>query len=75
MRKTANKALHRTAIPLNHDTLERLDSRNLLQERSDRDYQKLVDQWQFPLYTLDLSLIPVDKKSLRERQRLWSPQW
>ncbi len=60
---------------LNHGTLERLDSLNLLQERSDSDYQQLVDRWQFPLYTLDLSFLRVDVESLRERQRLWSPEW
>lgn len=59
---------------LNYGTLERLDSRNLLQERGDSDYQKLVDRWQFPLYALDLSLLRVDIESLRERQRLWSPE-
>lgn len=60
---------------LNYGTLERLDSRDLLQERGDSDYQKLVDRWQFPLYALDLSLLRVDIESLRERQRLWSPEW
>jgi hypothetical protein len=60
---------------LNHGTLERLDSINLLQERSERDYQQLVDRWQFPLYTLDLTFLRVDIEALRERQRLWSPEW
>lgn len=60
---------------LNYRTLEHLDSRNLLHERSDSDYQKLIDGWQFPLYTLDLRPIPVKKESLRQTQRLWSAQW
>ena len=60
---------------LNHDTLNRLDSRSLLQKRSDSDYQQLIDRWQFPLYTLDLSFLRVDIESLREKQRLWAPDW
>ena len=53
---------------LNIDTLERLDSSSLLQKRSDSDYQQLIDRWQFPLYSLDLSLIRVDIESLREKK-------
>jgi hypothetical protein len=30
-------------------------------------------EWQFPMYSLDLSKIPVDLKSLREQQRKWTP--
>ena len=60
---------------LNYDTLERLDSNRLLQERNDSDYQQLIDRWQFPLYALDLSLLRVDIESLREKQRLWTPDW
>ncbi len=58
---------------LNHRTLKRLESSGLLQERSDSDYQQIIDRWQFPLYTLNLSLLPVDIESLREKQRLWVP--
>jgi len=60
---------------LNHATLEQLDSKGLLQERSNSDYQQLIDRWQFPLYTLDLNLIRVDIESLREKQSLWIPDW
>lgn len=60
---------------LNYGTLERLDSSGLLQERSDTDYQQLIDRWQFPIYSLDLSLLRIDIESLREKQRLWIPEW
>jgi AbiV family abortive infection protein len=58
---------------LNHKTLERLDSKGLLQERSQREYESLVDWWQFPLYSLDMSLLKVNIELLREKQRNWSP--
>lgn len=60
---------------LNIDTLERLNSSSLLQECNDSDCQKLIDRWQFPLYSLDLSLIRVDIEALREKQRLQVPDW
>jgi AbiV family abortive infection protein len=59
----------------NNRTLECLNQKGLLRERPDSDYQLIVDRWQFPLYALDLSLLRVDIESLRERQRLWSPDW
>ena len=60
---------------LNYKTLEQLDSKGLLQERSESEYQALVDWWQFPLYSLDMSLLKVDIEILREKQRNWSPDW
>lgn len=60
---------------LNYGTLARLDSDRMLKECNDSDYQQLIDRWQFPLYTLDLSLLRVDIESLREKQRLWIPDW
>jgi AbiV family abortive infection protein len=60
---------------LNHRTLESLDQKGLLQERPDSDYKHIIDRWQFPLFTLDLNLLRVDVGALRERQRLWSPDW
>lgn len=35
----------------------------------------LIDRWQFPLYSLDLSLTQVDLESLREKQKLCVPDW
>ena len=60
---------------LNEHTLDRLNSRSLLQKRSNSDYLLLIDRWQFPLYTLDLSPLEVDIESLRDKQRLWIPDW
>lgn len=60
---------------LNDETLKCLESRSLLKEREDRDYQEIIDYWPFPLYPLDVSLLRVDVAALRERQRLWNPGW
>lgn len=60
---------------LNARTLECLNQKGLLQERPDSDYQRIVDRWQFPLYTLNLSLLDVGIEALRDRQRLWFPEW
>ena len=59
----------------NHQTLEALESAQLLQLQPHETYSWVIDQWQFPMYDLDLGLIPVNVESLRERQRNWSPEW
>jgi len=58
---------------LNHQMLERLESRGLLQDRPSSEYQRIVDDWPFPLYDLDLSMMKVNIESLRDRQRSWTP--
>jgi AbiV family abortive infection protein len=60
---------------LNHETLRRLDSRGLLQPRSSGEYGRIVDEWPFPMYGLDLTLIAVDPESLRKLQARWTPDW
>lgn len=60
---------------LNIRTLECLNSKGLLQERPDSDYEDIVNRWQFPLCTLELSPLEVHIESLREKQRLWTPDW
>lgn len=57
---------------LNYETLKRLDSKCLLQNRDVDDYQQILERWQFPLYSLDLSLSEVDKDALRKRQSDWN---
>ena len=37
------------------------------------DYEQVIDLWPFPLNTLGLSIISVDKEDLRNIQRAWSP--
>jgi hypothetical protein len=60
---------------LNHAALVRLDSLGLLQRRSSTRPERIVDDWQFPMYSLDLTLTRIDIESLREPQRLWAPDW
>ena len=58
---------------LNHQTLERLESQGRLQDRLPSEYQRIVDDWPFPLYDVDMSLMKVDIEWLRDRQRSWTP--
>lgn len=58
---------------LNRGTIELFKSMGLPQVASDSDVQLLIERWQFPLYTLDLSLLKVDIDTLRDKQRLWAP--
>ena len=67
---------HFSAIrELNVRTLRTLDERGLLAEQSSDVYSWIANEWQFPMYGLDLSKIKVDLEMLRERQRNWSPDW
>lgn len=59
---------------LSYSTLELMESRGLLKHPSST-YSWLIDEWQFPMYDLDLSQIPVSRNTLREQQNNWSPSW
>jgi AbiV family abortive infection protein len=37
------------------------------------DYEQIIDLWPFPLHSLGLRVIPVDREELRKTQRAWSP--
>lgn len=58
---------------LNVHTLQTLDERGLLAEQPSDVYSWIANEWQFPMYGLDLSEIPVDLERLRARQRNWCP--
>jgi AbiV family abortive infection protein len=60
---------------LNMRTLETLKESNLLRARPSFIYQRIADDWLFPLYPLDLREFTVDPAELREAQRNWSPDW
>lgn len=60
---------------LNRQTLENLEQRGLLCSQPEKIYAEVINAWQFPLYDLDLRLIPVDKNVLRQRQENWSLDW
>lgn len=59
---------------MNYRTLEALESVRLLGAESGGTYSWVVDEWQFPMYGLDLSLNRVSLEALREEQRNWSPE-
>jgi hypothetical protein len=60
---------------LNVRTLQELDGRGLLKEQPQDAYRWIATEWQFPIYALDLTKIPVALDDLRERQRNWNPGW
>ena len=59
---------------LNYSTLEALESRGLLQQQPSQTYSWVFEEWQFPMYDLDLSAVDVNPEVLRERQRNWCPE-
>jgi len=59
---------------LSYSTLELMESRGLLEHPSST-YSWLIDEWQFPMYDLDLSIIPVNRKTLSEQRNNWNPSW
>ena len=59
---------------LNYSTLELMETRGLL-ELPSSTYTWLIDEWQFPMYDLDLSQITVSRNTLREQRDNWSPSW
>jgi hypothetical protein len=54
---------------LNQQTLIELKSKGLLCEQPAETSAMVINRWQFPLYDVDLDVIPVDKAALRERQQ------
>jgi len=53
---------------LNSQTLEELDADSLLREQPQEVYSTIVQDWPFPMYSLDLSLASVDRAVLKEIQ-------
>jgi AbiV family abortive infection protein len=62
-----------TVRSTNRETLERLDDKKLLNDVGGSALSLILTEWQFPMYSLDLSLIKVDKERLRELQAEWDP--
>ena len=65
--------LHRRDLRnLNRQTLERLRESGLLGDAPERTRERVIDRWLFPLHSIDLSRIPVDKDLLRvARDNYW----
>ena len=60
-------------LAMNRRTLELLQSRDQLVEQPEGVFRHIADNWQFPMYGLDLSMIKINQEILRERQRNWNP--
>lgn len=56
-------------------TLEELEKKSLLHEQPSEVYGDIINNWQFPMYDLDLTKTPVDKAVLRRRQENWVPDF
>lgn len=59
----------------NHQTLVLLEQKGLLVEQTEDHYSWLINNWQFPMYDLDLSLIRIPIAELEERRRNTAPDW
>ena len=62
-------------IELNWRTLEVLENRGFLSPALTEVYTFLRNKWIFPLWPLDLRVLKVEKKTLRETRSQWSPDW
>ena len=59
----------------NHQTLALLEEHGLLAEQPSDKYSRIVNEWQFPMYDLELARIEVKPGELRERQQNRRPDW
>ena len=59
----------------NRDTLALLDSRGQLNQQSNHNLRWIANDWQFPMYSLDLTMRKIERDTLRTRQQNWSRDW
>lgn len=55
----------------NQATLAQLEEKGLLNSMSPEEAGTILDEWTYPMYSLDLNLENVDLECLRQRQRDW----
>lgn len=53
---------------LNRATLEALKNKGLLKEQPEKIYSIIIDKWLFPLYSINIRIITVDKEKLKEKR-------
>jgi AbiV family abortive infection protein len=58
---------------LNSETLEELERKGLLCQKPQNIYATIINDWRFPLYSLDLSQMEVKKSGLLEIRDQWTP--
>lgn len=58
---------------LNHHTIKELDNCNQLVEQDKNIYRQIIEEWQYPLHSIDLSMIDTDKDELKNIQKNFNP--
>jgi len=58
---------------LNKETLINLESENLLKNIDEPTVSYIIDNWLFPIYSLDTRIIKVEQGKLKDIQNDWSP--
>jgi AbiV family abortive infection protein len=64
-----------TLRDLNSKTLEAMQAQGLWTTQADEASGVIINEWLFPLYSIDLRRERVDKNQLRDVQQRWSPAW
>ena len=60
---------------LNHDTLDKLDEKGLLKRERAEEVSKVIEDWPFPLYPLDLAPKEVSEEGLEQARARWAPDF
>lgn len=59
---------------LNSGFLQKMKDTGLLLEQPAETYNKIINNWLFPLYSIDLSLVSVARQELKGIQERWAPE-
>ena len=62
-------------LKLNEDTILKLKEKKILEDQSVKIYQYIVQNWLFPLYSVDLKLRRIKIKDLKKIQDEWYPSF
>lgn len=60
---------------LNCRTLEKLDEKGLLEREREEEVSRVIEDWPFPLYPLDLAPKEVNREELEQARARWSPDF
>ncbi len=58
---------------INEQTLDAMSDKGLLVAQTQEIYNRVINEWLFPLYDIELKEIPISREELREIQKKWSP--
>ena len=58
---------------LNRNTLEKLHEKGLLKREREEELSRVIEDWPFPLYPLDLAPKKVSQEELEQARAHWSP--